>query len=40
MNLDRCWAAVSDGVQKLEDRLLVILNVDQILDLQPKTLAA
>lgn len=40
MNLDRCWAAVSDGVQKLEDRLLVILNVDRILDLQPKSHAA
>ena len=40
MNLDRAWAAVSDGVQKLEDRLLVILNVDRILDLQPKSQAA
>jgi purine-binding chemotaxis protein CheW len=40
MNLDPCWAAVADGIQKLEDRLLVILNVDRVLELQQKTLAA
>ncbi len=40
MNLDPCWAAIAEGIQKLEDRLLVILNVDRILDLQHKTLAA
>ncbi len=40
MNLDPCWAAMADGIQKLEDRLLVILNVDRVLELQQKTLAA
>lgn len=31
INLDSRWAAVSDGVYRLEGELMVILNVDRVL---------
>lgn len=40
INLGRDWARVSSGVFRLEDRLLVVLDVDCILDLELNTLAA
>jgi purine-binding chemotaxis protein CheW len=40
INLGRDWSRVSNGVFRLEDRLLVVLDVDCILDLEPNTLAA
>jgi len=32
-NLDRRWAMVSGGVQRLDGRLLVVLDVDQVLEM-------
>jgi purine-binding chemotaxis protein CheW len=40
INLGRDWAQVSNGVFRLEDRLLVVLDVDRILALELNTLAA
>lgn len=33
VNLDRAWAALASGVHRLEDRLLVILDVSSVLDI-------
>ena len=33
VHLDRNWAALATGVHRLEDRLLVVLDVDAILRL-------
>lgn len=40
INLHGEWAQVSAGVHRLEDRLMVVLDVDRILDLYQDTLAA
>lgn len=40
INLHRDWAKVSAGVHRLDDRLMVVLDVDHILDLHQDTLAA
>lgn len=40
VNLDPRWARVSSGVQRLEDTLLVVLDVDRILDMDTENLAA
>lgn len=32
-NLDRRWAKVAAGVQRLEGRLMVVLDVDRVLDM-------
>jgi len=34
IHLDRSWAALATGVHRLEDRLLVVLDVDAILALE------
>jgi purine-binding chemotaxis protein CheW len=40
VNLDPRWAAVSAGVHRLENHLLVILDVDRVLELTGGSLAA
>jgi len=35
-NLDRRWAKVAGGVQRLEGRLMVVLDVDRVLDMGPE----
>ncbi|MGH8174524.1 MAG: chemotaxis protein CheW [Rhodanobacteraceae bacterium] len=40
INLQRDWAAICVGVYRLEDRLMVVLDVDKILDFEKDTLAA
>jgi purine-binding chemotaxis protein CheW len=40
INLDANLAALSDGVYRLDDHLLVVLDVDRILDLRAEPLAA
>lgn len=40
INLHGEWARVSSGVHRLDDRLMVVLDVDRILDLYQDTLAA
>lgn len=39
-NLDRRWAMVSGGVQRLDGRLLVVLDVDQVLEMGSEPMAA
>lgn len=39
-NLDRRWALVSGGVQRLDGRLLVVLDVDQVLEMASEPVAA
>lgn len=39
-NLDKRWAQVSGGVQRLEGQLMVILDVDKILDMGNDSIAA
>lgn len=39
-NLDRRWAAVSGGVQRLDGRLLVVLDVDHVLGMGSEPVAA
>lgn len=39
-NLDPSLARVANGVHRLEDRLMVVLDVDRVLDLEAKDLAA
>ncbi|GGE39524.1 chemotaxis protein CheW [Agaricicola taiwanensis] len=39
-NLDTRWARVADGVYRLDGRLLVILNVDQVLGTEQELAAA
>jgi purine-binding chemotaxis protein CheW len=39
-NLDRRWAMVSGGVQRLDGRLLVVLDVDQVLEMGAEPVAA
>jgi purine-binding chemotaxis protein CheW len=40
LNLDPCWFRVAAGVHRLEDRLLVVLDVDKVLDVKVDALAA
>lgn len=40
VNLDPRWVRVSGGVQRLEGRLLVILDVERILEMDAESLAA
>jgi len=40
VNLDRKLAAVSAGVYRLEDQLLVVLDIDRVLDLRAPAAAA
>jgi len=40
INLDRKLARVSSGVFRLDDSLLVVLDVDRVLDLGPEAAAA
>ena len=40
VNLDPCWAGVADGVHRLDGRLMVVLDVDRVFELQAKALAA
>jgi purine-binding chemotaxis protein CheW len=40
INLQKDWAAICTGVYRLEDRLMVVLDVDKILDFGKDTLAA
>jgi purine-binding chemotaxis protein CheW len=40
INLQMDWAAVSAGIYRLEDRLMVVLDVDKVLDFRKDTLAA
>ena len=40
LNLDPCWSRVAAGVHRLEDRLLVVLDVDKVLDVKVDALAA
>ena len=39
-NLDPRWAKVSAGVQQLKGRLMVVLDVDRVLDMEPKSAIA
>lgn len=39
-NLDPRWQAVSIGVQRLEQKLMIILDVDRVLDLTRESKAA
>lgn len=40
INLHAGWVAISTGIYRLEDRLMVVLDVDKILDSRKDTLAA
>jgi purine-binding chemotaxis protein CheW len=40
INLQKDWAAICAGVHRLEDRLMIVLDVDKILDFRNDTLAA
>lgn len=40
VNLQKDWAAICSGIYRLEDRLMVVLDVDKILDFTKDTLAA
>ena len=40
VNLDLCLARVADGVHRLDDRLMVVLDVDRVFALQAEALAA
>ncbi len=40
INLQAEWVAISSGIYRLEDRLMVVLDVDKILDSRKDTLAA
>jgi purine-binding chemotaxis protein CheW len=40
INLQTEWVAISTGIYRLEDRLMVVLDVDKILDSRKDTLAA
>ena len=39
-NLDPSWARLAEGVFRLDDRLMVVLDVDRCLDCQTETVAA
>jgi len=39
-NLDRCWSEISQGVHRLENELMLVLDVESVLDSEPKMKAA
>ncbi len=39
-NLDPRWGSVTAGVHRLEDNLMIVLDVDRVLEIQPRGLAA
>lgn len=39
-NLDPRWASISTGVQRLEDELMVLIDVERLLDIGDSTQAA
>jgi purine-binding chemotaxis protein CheW len=39
-NLDPAWARAATGVHAFDDRIMVVLDVNRILEVQPGTLAA
>jgi purine-binding chemotaxis protein CheW len=34
IHLDRAWAAIAKGVHRLDDRLLVVMDVDAVLNIE------
>jgi purine-binding chemotaxis protein CheW len=40
INLQKDWAEISAGIYRLEDRLMIVLDVERILDFRKDTLAA
>jgi purine-binding chemotaxis protein CheW len=40
INMQRDWAAIAIGIHRLEDRLMIVLDVDRILNFGKDTLAA
>lgn len=40
INLQQDWAAISSGIYRLDDRLMIVLDVDRILNFGKDTLAA
>ena len=40
VNLDPRWARVAEGVVQLDDRLMVVLDVERVLELKPLGVAA
>jgi purine-binding chemotaxis protein CheW len=40
INMQRDWAAIALGIHRLEDRLMIVLDVDRILNFGKDTLAA
>jgi purine-binding chemotaxis protein CheW len=40
VNLDPCWSRVAAGVHRLEDRLMIVLDADRVLELKANALAA
>ena len=40
INMQREWAAISSGIYRLEDRLMIVFDVDKILNFEKDTLAA
>lgn len=40
INLQKDWVAIAAGIYRLEDRLMVVLDVDRILEFRKDTLAA
>ena len=40
VNLDSRWRSVAAGVYRLEEDLMIILDIDRVLDVQPREAAA
>jgi purine-binding chemotaxis protein CheW len=40
VNLDPRWSRVAEGVVQLDDRLMVVLDVERVLELKTPELAA
>lgn len=40
VNLDSRWRRVAAGVYRLEEHLMIILDIDRVLDVQPREAAA
>ncbi len=40
VNLDSRWRGVAAGVYRLEEHLMIILDIDRVLDVQPREAAA
>jgi len=39
-NLDPYWASIAAGIYRLEDKLMIVLDVDRVLDIQSRRRAA